>query len=495
MKRTLLAASLVALTFAAFAEVPISALPAGATLTGAEEVPAVQSAVTVKTTTADISAYSALQLQQSALFDPSGAWTFTHASTAGFPSLSVASNSPQFELQYVPGGADAKRWQWGAISNGLEMATCNDSGSSCSPYMSVSRSGGVATDIRVSFPLKLNWTSATNISPGLTLASSAPVIELSNTNNSANNRRSIEWIEATNGTHHHSVCQDNTTCNDYLRIARSGSSVTNFAILTNNGSSRLAIDTAGVWNVEGAPGTNGQVLTSTGNATPPAWTTPSTGSPGGATTNIQYNDAGAFGGEGDFTWNSSTNVMGLGSAATPPFINAPTNAGAGINLTVRGGAASGAGNAAGDVLIRGGVPADGAGGDVSVTAESGVGTNRGGGSITLSAGANTGNATSGNVSIFSGAGGATSGPAGSISLVAANGGAPNGNGGNLILQAGNPSGSGTQGALQLINMTATGAQSATFSATNKPGVGAGGPTLWLRVVVSGTTYWVPLFAN
>jgi hypothetical protein len=47
--------------------------------------------------------------------------------------------------------------------------------------------------------------------------------------------------------------------------------------------------------------------------------------------------------------------------------------------------------------------------------------------------------------------------------------------------------------LTLTAVPTTGAQIATFSATNKPGSGTAGPTLWLPVQVSGTTYYIPLF--
>ncbi len=39
----------------------------------------------------------------------------------------------------------------------------------------------------------------------------------------------------------------------------------------------------------------------------------------------------------------------------------------------------------------------------------------------------------------------------------------------------------------------TGAQTATFTATNKPGSGTNGPTTWLPYVYNGTTYYIPLF--
>lgn len=40
------------------------------------------------------------------------------------------------------------------------------------------------------------------------------------------------------------------------------------------------------------------------------------GSPGGSTTQIQFNDAGAFGGDADLTWNSTTNDLTLGGTDT-----------------------------------------------------------------------------------------------------------------------------------------------------------------------------------
>jgi hypothetical protein len=38
---------------------------------------------------------------------------------------------------------------------------------------------------------------------------------------------------------------------------------------------------------------------------------PPGGSPGGSTTQVQFNNAGAFGGDADLTWNSATNVLGV----------------------------------------------------------------------------------------------------------------------------------------------------------------------------------------
>lgn len=69
-----------------------------------------------------------------------------------------------------------------------------------------------------------------------------------------------------------------------------------------------------VGGVSGAPGrlgigTDTHVLTLVSGA--PAWAAPSGGggSPGGSTTQVQYNNAGAFGGDSDFTYDATNNVL------------------------------------------------------------------------------------------------------------------------------------------------------------------------------------------
>ena len=53
-------------------------------------------------------------------------------------------------------------------------------------------------------------------------------------------------------------------------------------------------------------GTAGQVLTVNPGATDPVWTTPTAVTPGGLTTEIQYNNAGAFAGSANFTFDGTT---------------------------------------------------------------------------------------------------------------------------------------------------------------------------------------------
>ena len=80
------------------------------------------------------------------------------------------------------------------------------------------------------------------------------------------------------------------------------------------------IEQLGGWNLNGTGhGTTGQVLTSAG-AAPPVWSTPVTSSPGGADTNIQFNNAGAFGGSNGLTWNGTTTTLTVSGGLTQPGI-------------------------------------------------------------------------------------------------------------------------------------------------------------------------------
>lgn len=82
-------------------------------------------------------------------------------------------------------------------------------------------------------------------------------------------------------------------------------------------------------------GNNGKYLTTDGTNT--SWATVSGGgSPGGSTTQVQFNDAGVFGGDSDFTWNKTTNTLTI----------------AGINFG-RGGGAVSANTAIGYQAING----------------------------------------------------------------------------------------------------------------------------------------------
>jgi hypothetical protein len=77
-----------------------------------------------------------------------------------------------------------------------------------------------------------------------------------------------------------------------------------------------------------AGGTTGQVLAkNSGTDFDYSWATPSGGggSPGGSTTQIQYNNAGAFAGSADFTWDDTTKALTIGGTDPEILMNAVTN--------------------------------------------------------------------------------------------------------------------------------------------------------------------------
>ena len=63
-------------------------------------------------------------------------------------------------------------------------------------------------------------------------------------------------------------------------------------------------------------------------------------------------------------------------------------------------------------------------------------------------------------------------------------------GANALVLAGNAAGTAV---LRLNTQATTGAQTATFTATNKPGSGTTGPDKWIPINLDGTTHYVPAF--
>lgn len=82
-----------------------------------------------------------------------------------------------------------------------------------------------------------------------------------------------------------------------------------------------------------SPGTNGNVLTSNGTT----WTSaaPSGGTPGGSSGQVQFNNAGAFGGSANFFWDNTNALLGIGTS-TPSAkltVSQNPNTATGISLT------------------------------------------------------------------------------------------------------------------------------------------------------------------
>lgn len=95
-------------------------------------------------------------------------------------------------------------------------------------------------------------------------------------------------------------------------------------------SSALAHNAIWVGNSSGiavqvSAGTNGYVLTSVGGT--PSWQPVAAGTPPGSTTQVIFNDAGAFGADADFTYNKTTNTLTVGTASTTGAVNVFTSNG------------------------------------------------------------------------------------------------------------------------------------------------------------------------
>jgi hypothetical protein len=197
------------------------------------------------------------------------------------------------------------------------------------------------------------------------------------------------------------------------------------AFRTNSGSDttpteRMRINSSGAIGINGANyGTSGQALVSGGTSAPPSWTTIS-GAPGGSTTQIQFNDAGSFGGDADFAWDKTANTLTFGSA--------------GGTATIQG--IAGGSNVVGTNLIMVG----GAGTGVAI-----------GGSLTLKSGAGGTAGAGGPIALQGGLGGSTNGTGGAVSITAGNGaGSSSANGGSVTINSGAPSvNGGTVGAITI----------------------------------------------
>jgi hypothetical protein len=69
------------------------------------------------------------------------------------------------------------------------------------------------------------------------------------------------------------------------------------------------------------PGSAGEVLTSNGAGMAPSYQAASTSSPGGADTNVQFNDAGAFGGDTGLTYSAAGDDLTIGDQMQAARIN------------------------------------------------------------------------------------------------------------------------------------------------------------------------------
>jgi hypothetical protein len=177
--------------------------------------------------------------------------------------------------------------------------------------------------------------------------------------------------------------------------------------------------------------------------------------PGGSTTQVQFNLTGAFAGDAGFTYvGSSTQTITLGTATVGPTIASTTSSGTGTTMALTGsqGATSSAG---GPLNITAGAGGATSGNGGAITLKGGAVTSGAGGSANLTGGASSGVNTGGTAAVAGGAGGAT-GAGGNATVTAGAGGSTSGGGGTATLQGGSTT-SGVGGPANVTAGASTGA--------------------------------------
>lgn len=198
------------------------------------------------------------------------------------------------------------------------------------------------------------------------------------------------------------------------------------------------------------------------------------GSPAGSDTQIQYNNAGAFGASAKLTWTDGTTTMGLGdpSIGNANFITASGNAGnpiaSGFNFTGGNGYDDGVGGAAqgGGVQFQGGAGVNAAfGGSVELYGGNNNDSGGNGGNIQVVAGnaalgtagivyiqgGNSDDGTPGDVTLYAGSANNEANGAG-VFVYATDGVGTNKNGGSVTITLGVATGTGNPGNLVLVNI-------------------------------------------
>lgn len=187
------------------------------------------------------------------------------------------------------------------------------------------------------------------------------------------------------------------------------------------------------------------------------WAAAST-SPGGSTTQVQFNLTGAFAGDSGFTYvGSTTQILTLGTTSNAGTFKAPDGSavtggslivkagqGGATNdggaLTISGGAGGATSGNGGALNLNGGsATTSGIGGGITITAGSGVGAADVGGGLLMVGGSGAGTG-SGGLAIWRGGAGGTNGIGGDVTVSGGDGGATSGRGGNLSLKGGTPGG-------------------------------------------------------
>lgn len=146
-------------------------------------------------------------------------------------------------------------------------------------------------------------------------------------------------------------------------VIGSGLQITVDAVASNTGGSikfydafgnnPLIIESTGDFSLSGSVGTSGQVLTSQGPGTAPIWTSTSASGPGGSNTDVQFNNGGSFGGDGDFQYTGPGQILlgGAGDVGSTTIQSGVQTSGAGVQLNLVSGTATTSGQPGGNVNI------------------------------------------------------------------------------------------------------------------------------------------------
>jgi hypothetical protein len=204
-------------------------------------------------------------------------------------------------------------------------------------------------------------------------------------------------------------------------------------IFKNSGISARDYDLVELKDVSITSPSNGQVLKY--NSTTRKWTndTDTGGAPGGADTQVQFNDAGAFGGDAGFTYNKTTNKLSLGGDI-------------GLSTGVDH-----------NILIEDQTTVDTSGNTLYIKGAAGNGTGDGG-LVDITSGAGGTAGRGGAVNILAGAGGSDAGAAQPGGTVYVSGGDATGgtsNGGDIVFSPGQAHGGGTVGHVKINQDTAS----------------------------------------
>jgi hypothetical protein len=182
------------------------------------------------------------------------------------------------------------------------------------------------------------------------------------------------------------------------------------------------------------------------------------GVPAGSNTQIQFNDSSAFGADADFTWNKTTNTLGVGASGVVSTIQGGqelriNSGGDGYNLELLASSGTSASSSGGNMTFdAGNASSTGSAAGGAIMFSAGLGGNSGGGTgaggiVQLQAG-NSYGSTPGDVNINAGNSLSGNNAGGSLNLYGGNGNG-SGQGGEVFLEGGTAGSSGDGGFVQV----------------------------------------------